>query len=175
MKIQEKINALIRHYRLEKLPVEGTFYRNTYRSATTTADKLPTATAIIALYTREPLSLSRFHKLDRDEMWHFYDGDPFVLHLLYPDGSAENVVMGVDFAAGQRVQHLVPAGTWQAGRLLPQSRFALFGCTVSPGFTPTCFSGGTASELLKKYPQQSEIIREMCVADGEEEMPKDVD
>lgn len=167
----KKIAALLAHYRLEKLPVEGTFYRNTYRAKVLTDSGLPTGTAIIGLYTNEPKSLSLFHKLTHDEVWHFYHGDPFELYLLHPDGSAETVTMGSDFAAGQRVQFTVPAHTWQAARLLPGGEYALFGCTVAPGFTPDCFTGGTQAELLKTHPRQAQIIEELAVAAGEESLP----
>jgi predicted cupin superfamily sugar epimerase len=41
-------------------------------------------------------------------------------------------VLGPDLAAGERPQVVVPAGCWQSAR--PLGRYALVGCTVSPGF-----------------------------------------
>ena len=41
-------------------------------------------------------------------------------------------MVGLDLAAGQRTQSLVPAGEWQ--RTLPSDGDALVSCLVSPGF-----------------------------------------
>ena len=43
-----------------------------------------------------PRSVSIFHKLPTDEIWHFYAGDPLRLMLLFADGSAKDVIMGGD-------------------------------------------------------------------------------
>jgi hypothetical protein len=64
------------------------------------------------------------------------------LYLLHPDGSSEEVVMGPDLTAGQQVQFTVPAGVWQGGCLAEGGEYALFGCTMAPGFTPGCFEAG---------------------------------
>ena len=46
-----------------------------------------------------------------DEVWHAYAGDPFRLILLHPGGASEEVIMGRDHGAGQRVQFTIPAGS----------------------------------------------------------------
>jgi predicted cupin superfamily sugar epimerase len=66
----------------------------------------------------DPPSRSLFHRLAYDEIWHFYAGDPLRLVLLHPDGSDEEVVLG-DAVEGHAVQHVIPAGTWQAGETVP--------------------------------------------------------
>jgi len=151
--VEPEVRALIERYGLCPLPVEGTLFAETYRSST--------ATAIVALYAVDPPSRSCFHVLAHDEIWHAYAGDPFRLILLHPDGSSADVVMGRD--AAQRVQFTVPAGTWQAGELLPGSRYALFGCTMAPGFTPDCFEGGHAAALIAGWPSREADIRRLAV------------
>jgi predicted cupin superfamily sugar epimerase len=74
------------------------------------------------------------HKLKSDEVYHFYLGDPVEMLLLRPDGSHAIIQLGQDLAQGQHVQTVVPRGWWQGSRLLPDSQFALLGCTVAPGF-----------------------------------------
>ena len=150
------MRALIERYGMQPLPVEGTLFAETYRS--------PESTAIVALYANDPPSRSHFHLLAHDEVWHAYAGDPFRLVLLHPDGSTEDVVMGRDVRAGHHVQFTVPAGTWQAGELLPGSRYALFGCTMAPGFTPECFTGGEAEELIARWPTREADIRRLAPA-----------
>jgi predicted cupin superfamily sugar epimerase len=155
--VEEEVRALIERFALRPLPVEGTLFAETYASAH--------ATAIVALYSIDPPSRSTFHMLAHDEVWHAYAGDPFRLVLLHPDGSSEDVVMGRDVRAGHRVQFAVPAGTWQAGELLPGGRYALFGCTMAPGFTPDCFTGGHTAALVARWPGREADIRRLAVPD----------
>lgn len=163
--------ALLRHFRFDRLPVEGTLYTSTWRSAATMPAGAPVGTAMIGLYTASPRSVSLFHRLTHDEVWHAYGGDPFVLHLLHPDGRTDTVTMGSDVAAGHRVQYVIPAGTWQAGELVPGGRHALFGCTMAPGFTGGCFEAGRADALRARYPQAAEVIARLGVTDGRTHMP----
>ena len=164
--------ALLRPYRFLRLPIEGTLYRETWRSTNGDAEGVPAGTAMIGCYAESLGSLSRFHRLTHDEVWHAYSGDPFVLYLLHEDGRTSEVVMGTDLLAGQQVQYVVPAGTWQAGCLLPGGRHALFGCTMAPGFTPACFEAGRVDDLTARYPQAAEIIALLGVADGETRLPE---
>ncbi len=163
--------VLLRHYRFSRLPIEDTLYRETWRSNDVDTTGVPAGTAMIGCYAETLGSLSRFHRLTRDEVWHAYAGDPFVLHLLHEDGHTSNVVMGIDPLAGQQVQYVVPAGTWQAGRLLPGGQHALFGCTMAPGFTPDCFEAGRVDDLTARYPHAAAIIARLGVTGGETRLP----
>jgi predicted cupin superfamily sugar epimerase/GNAT superfamily N-acetyltransferase len=150
-----RIEQLIDLYRMIPMEEEGTLYHQSYR------DK--GSTAIIGLYSQTPLSYSRFHKLDSDEVWHFYSGDPFRLILLYPDGSTGEVIMGSDPLKGETIQYTVPAGVWQAGEIVPGGQYSLYGCTMSPGFERSQFTGGEESYLLQLCPERKEdIIRLAC-------------
>lgn len=164
--------AVIEHYQLELLPVEGTLYTSTYRSSLCTANGTPLSTAIIGLYSDAPLSVSCFHRLQHDEIWHVYGGDPFILVLLHPDGSSEEILMGTNPLAGQRVQFVVPAQTWQAGFMLFGGRYSLYGCTIAPGFTGSCFEAGLAEELIAKYPTRAATILRLSVNGHETRMPE---
>ena len=163
--------ALLQHYRFERLPVEGTLYRSTWRSGSVDDPRPPAGTAMIGLYAESPRSVSCFHRLTRDEVWHVYGGDPFILYLLHPDGRSEEVLMGPDPLAGQRVQQLIPAGAWQAGCLVPGGRHALFGCTMAPGFTSGCFEAAQPEVLIAQYPQQAATIRRLAVIGAALAMP----
>lgn len=164
---------LVDHFGMDLLPVESTYFVRTYTSPATAADGSAAGSAIIGLFAREPRSRSLFHTVDCDEMWHFYGGDPFRLVLLHGDGSSEDVIMGPDLAAGHRVQHLVPAGVWQAGELVSGGEWALFGCTVTPEFTDDAFRGGHAQELLATHPDRRVDIERLSVPAGQSrEMPR---
>lgn len=156
---------LVDRYGMHSLPVEGAWFVNTYRSEARHDGGGPLGTAGVGLFSADPPSLSLFHRLTFDEMWHHYAGDPLRLVLLHPDGGVERVVLGGDVVAGAAVQHLVPAGTWQAGELVDGGRWALFGCTMTPGFTPGCFEGGRTSDLLASYPSAAADITRLGVPD----------
>lgn len=166
--IEPTVQQLLDHLGMTPLPVEATFFVSTYRSAADAATGGPVGTAMIGLYSADPPSRSLFHRLTFDEVWHFYRGDPMRLVLLHPDGSTEEVIMGSDLLAGQLVQFVIPAGVWQAGELVGGGRWALFGCTMAPGFTGTCFEGGRVGDLLAEYPDREADIRRLGIADGHE-------
>jgi len=164
--VNEVAAALVEHFGMEPLPVEGTYFVSSYRSSTVTAAGIPAGTAIVGLYCADPPSRSLFHRLDFDELWHFYGGDPIRLVLLHPDGGSGEVILGSDVLAGQHVQYVIAAGVWQAGELAPGGEWALFGCTVAPGFTGACFEGGSVGALLAAYPGREDDIRRLGIPDG---------
>lgn len=115
---------------------EGGWYRQTWAATETVtlADGRvrPTATLIHFLLTAG--ESSAWHRVASDELWLAHTG---TVVLEYGGPEAEpvaegTVTIGVDVAAGQHPQALVPAGVWQ--RTLPGEADALVSCVVSPGF-----------------------------------------
>ena len=167
-----KIQALIQRYQLEPLPVEGTLFVQSYRTSLELLPGRPAGTAMIGLYCEEPVSHSLFHRLTLDEVWHFYSGDPFRLILLRPDGSTEDVILGPDPTQGHHCQYVVPAGVWQAAHLIAGGLYALYGCTLAPGYMPDIFEGGTRSVLSAAYPTRQSDIERFACPDHETRMPE---
>ena len=167
-----EVKALIEHYQFKPLPVEGTMFVSTYRAEQEVGAGEPIGSAIIAMYCDEPHSVSLFHKLTVDEVWHFYAGDPLRLILLYPDGSSKDVIMGNDPLHEQQVQFVIPAGVWQAGHLVDGGRYALFGCSMAPGFTVEMFEGGIREQLLAVYPERAADIQRLGCAPDHTRMPE---
>lgn len=108
---------------------EGGWYRETWRAAAPDGGRAA-GTAIYFLL--EAGQVSRWHRVDAAEIWHWYAGGPLQMALSPERGSRQSPVLGPDLAAGERPQVVVPAGCWQSAR--PLGRYALVGCTVSPGF-----------------------------------------
>jgi uncharacterized protein len=146
------------------LPVEATLFAQTYRSAGTLDDG-PVGSAGVGLFCTDPPSRSLFHRLTFDEVWHFYAGDPLRLVLLHADGTAEEVVLG-NPVAGHAAQHVVPAGSWQAGEVAPGGAWSFYGVTMAPGFTAACFEGGRAEDLLRTYPARAADIERLSIPAG---------
>ena len=155
---------VIRLLQLQPHPVEGGFFRETYRArGTLPATVLPAhggarsvSTAIY--YLLKPGHVSELHVLPGDEVFHFYLGAPVRMLQLWPDGTGREVVLGSDLAAGQVPQLVVPAGVWQGTRLVGDSGFALLGCTVAPGFDYADYRSATRMELVAKWPAFAEEI-----------------
>jgi predicted cupin superfamily sugar epimerase len=166
-----EVKAIIEQYNLKPLPVEGTLFLSTYCSKQEFENGKPYETAIIALHCNEPYSVTLFHKLPADEIWHFYSGDPLRLILLYPDGSSKDVIMGNEPLKGQHVQFVIPAGVWQAGHMIDGGRYSLYGCTMSPGFTADMFEGGTRENLMLLYPERADDIIRLSCSENKTQMP----
>ena len=110
-----------------------------------------TGTAIY--YLLEPDTFSEMHRLKSDEVFHFYAGDAVEMLQLMEDGSGRTVVIGNDLAAGERPQVVVGRGVWQGSRLVDGGRWALLGCTVSPGFEFEDYEAGDRAALSEGWPE----------------------
>ena len=73
--------------------------------------------------------------------------------LCLADGSTRStVIVSAAPVAGQQVQVLVPANTWQGTRLVEGGKYALLGTTVVPGFDNADFELGMRGDLISKFP-----------------------
>lgn len=155
----QQIKALLNLY---PHPVEGGHFRRTYTSTHTM--ELPRGTrspSSAIYYLLETTGFSEMHVLDSDEVFHFYLGDPAEMLQLHPDGSSTVITLGPDLEAGHQVQVFVPAGVWQGMRLIGHAEFALFGCTVTPGFNYADYHNASYAELSAKWPEEAERIRSL--------------
>jgi predicted cupin superfamily sugar epimerase len=140
---------------------EGGFYRETFRAShVVTGTRAPgeARPASTAIYFLLPAgTFSAFHRVASDEVWHHYDGAPLELHVI-EDGAHERVVLGRDLARGERPQHVVRAGAWQAAAPIGDA-WTLAGCTVSPGFDFADFEMPPQAELLALLPEHHALVR----------------
>ncbi|MFZ9632430.1 MAG: cupin domain-containing protein, partial [Alphaproteobacteria bacterium] len=94
---------------------EGGHYVETFRHAAPDGGRGAMTAIYFLLAAGE---VSRWHRVDAAEIWHWYAGAPLVL-TTSPDGhDAEARWLGPDIAAGQRPQLVVQAGHWQAAESL---------------------------------------------------------
>ncbi|WP_133907900.1 cupin domain-containing protein [Actinophytocola oryzae] len=143
---------------LTKLPQEDVLFTQTYESAGRSPDGKPLCNAMVAMFTDEPGSFSDMHRLPTDELWHFYLGDPIELLLLHPDGSDELVILGTDVLNGQRVQAVVPSGTWMGARLRPGGEYGVYGNSMAPGFVPDDFEPADHAHLVTRWPHRRDLV-----------------
>lgn len=150
---------VIRALNLQPHPVEGGYFRETYRSPATLPAHGGTRSVSTAIYyLLKPGHVSELHVLPGEEVFHFYLGAPVRMLQLWPDGSGREVVLGGDLGAGQVPQLVVPGGVWQGTRLVGADGFALLGCTVAPGFDYADYRGATRAELTAQWPAFAEEI-----------------
>lgn len=123
-----RAKQLIELLQLQPHP-EGGYYRRVFESAQRLPGGRPCSTAILFLLPAGVVS--RWHRVDADELWHFYEGAPLQL-LIAESPAALHVQRLGPVAAEQLPQRAVPARAWQAARSLGD--FSLVGCTVAPGF-----------------------------------------
>lgn len=156
----DQIKSLLK---LKPHPKEGGYFVETYRSEEL-LQSLPArykgarslATAIYFLLT--PETFSTLHRLQSDEIFHFYAGDPVQMLQLLPDGTGRVLMLGADVLSGMHPQVVVPRGVWQAARLVPGGKYALMGATVSPGFDYDDYESGNREALVKAYPKFRDLI-----------------
>ena len=144
---------------------ERGFYAETYRAAervtaSAHAGERAAATAIYFLVTATD-PVTSLHRLQSDEVFHLYEGGPLDILRLYEDGRWDVGRLGLDLAAGERPQIVVPTGTWFGTELTPGASHCLVGCTVAPGFEFADFELADGPELEATYPGAKDRIRRM--------------
>ncbi|MES1171877.1 MAG: cupin domain-containing protein [Bacteroidota bacterium] len=155
---------IIAELRLQPHPERG-FFVETHRSpAMVSAPSHPAVraagTAIYFLVTADAPS-TYLHRLRSDEVFHLYEGGPLDIVRLFADGTSDVARLGLDLAAGERPQVVVPAGTWFGTELAAGAAHCLVGCTVAPGFDFADFELAEGPELGLRYPAAADRIARM--------------
>ncbi len=117
-------------------------------------------------YLLEGKDVSLFHRLNSDEIWHFYDGSAVRIYQINDDGVLSEEVLGNDVEHGEKFQVIIKRRNWFAAELISKDFFALVGCTVAPGFEFEDFELADRNFLLKLSPSNSEIIRKLTKFTG---------
>lgn len=161
----EEIQSIIQKLDLEPHP-EGGYYKETYRSEGIIKNENLTSefkgdrnycTSIYFLLTSD--NFSAFHKINQDEMWHYYKGTPIKLHIISSEGIYSNVIIGNNIEDGEFPQFVVKAKDWFAAEVLNPNTYSLVGCTVSPGFDFRDFKLAQRNQLAKLFPDHKALIK----------------
>lgn len=158
---------IISHFNLTAHP-EGGYFKEIYRSKGKILEENLAeyfegdrnyCTSIYFLLTAE--KFSAFHKINQDEIWHFYTGSTLKLHQISPEGKYSIVLIGNDFANGEVPQYTVPAHYYFAAEVIQKNSYAFVGCTVSPGFDFKDFVLPSCQTLVSEFPNHQQIIKEL--------------
>jgi predicted cupin superfamily sugar epimerase/uncharacterized protein (DUF952 family) len=125
---------------------EGGWFRETWAAgpASTPAGYPGRRAAATGIYFLLPAGAeSCWHMIRSDELWLWHSGGPLTLLLggagPRPAHHPEAVSLGPDLARGQRPQHVVHGGCWQAARPAGPHE-VLVSCVVAPGFDVADFT-----------------------------------
>ena len=86
-----------------------------------------------------------------------------ILELNESTGESRSTVLGQDVLAREKLQHVVPAGTWFG--LYPNVRpeYSVVGCTVAPGFDFDDFDIASRADLHSKFPSAAANVERLTV------------
>ena len=109
--------------KLEMIPhPEGGHYKETYRN-----DNFS-----LIYYLLKNGEKSHWHRLNKNEILHFYSGDPLKV-LMSKDGvTVEEITLDKEVNNGHFWHYVIKAGTWFY--MKSKGEYSLIGCTVSPPF-----------------------------------------
>jgi predicted cupin superfamily sugar epimerase len=162
---------LIGKLKLKKHP-EGGHYRELYRSEEHIPSKgLPRrysgkrafSTSIYYLLCGK--EVSRFHRLNSDELWHFYAGSPLTIHVISTKGKYSTIRLGACPDKGQVFQCTIKRNSWVGATVNNVKSFSLVGCTVAPGFDFADFETAEEEELVRLCPRRKIIIAKLTWPD----------
>ncbi|ANY15247.1 cupin domain-containing protein [Bordetella pseudohinzii] len=141
---------------------EGGYYRETYRAAETVrrGDGASRAAGTAIYYLLCDGAYSAWHRIQSDEIWHFYAGSELRVHELQAQGGLVTHRLGA--TPGETAfQAVVRAGNWFGAELADPAGYALVGCTVAPGFEFSEFELGDTAALLRAYSSHEALIRRL--------------
>ena len=167
---------------------EGGYFAETYRAAESIPqDALPgrfsgaRAFGTAIYFLLESHHISALHRIQADEIWHFYAGRPLEVFVINPDTTLTIIRLGSDPTKGEVFQAVVPAGCWFGSKptvdtatvdtaavdtaavdvTAADTNFSLVGCTVAPGFDFADFEMADRATLVAEFPQHRAVIERM--------------
>jgi len=142
---------------------EGGHYGELHRSSTLVHPldgRGPRPAITTIYYLLRSGEVSRWHRVQSDEVWHFYEGAPLQLWIADLGGESLTTCELGPVADATRPVRTVPAGCWQAAR--PIGEYTLAGCSVGPGFDFADFTLARESPpAAKRLREHSEVAAEL--------------
>jgi len=144
----------------------GAIHINWFRHSPANCHLPPFVLTIVPLFTltvyvTQPDSVSRLHRIQSDEVWHFYSGGPMTVVEL--DSSLPDQTKLTVLGPNDEQQYVVKAGTWFGSYPNAGTEYSLVGCTVSPGFDFEDFELASPDSLKKDFPHATSVIDKLTV------------
>ena len=80
---------------------------------------------------------SHWHRLKKNEILHFYQGDPMLVYVSEDGLTSNTLSLGNDINNNENIHLVIKAGSWFS--MKSKGKYSLIGCTVSPGFNYSDF------------------------------------
>ncbi|MFC6645780.1 cupin domain-containing protein [Granulicella cerasi] len=112
------------------------------------------------------LPIRYLHRLESEETHILVEGGPVEVFVICPSGRTERDVMGRDYGPVEDAVVPVPAGCWQAAKLLPGAEFALMVSTQAPEWRSDHLHIGAGPEWIRHHERKGtwatpELLREL--------------
>ncbi|HLN35894.1 MAG TPA: cupin domain-containing protein [Nitrososphaeraceae archaeon] len=140
---------------LSKHP-EGGYFREIYRSPRNRNNR---ALVTSIYYLLDGNDFSSFHKIDADEIWHFYYGSTLTLFIINERNSRlTRKVLGNNYKKKENFEIVIESHNWLAAQVNNKLSYSLVGCTVIPGFEFDYYELGERDKLFSLFPEHKKII-----------------
>ena len=155
--LPKEAKLIIQQLDLEKT-YEGVYLKRIYSSSLLMEER-PAATSSYAMVTASSPSL--LHRLDCDELWHFYAGCTLDIFVVKANAFAV-YKLGTDILAGQQPALFLPRGTVFGALSAREDDWTLCGCTCVPGFSiANCEFIKADHSCLVNFSEQDSLIRKL--------------
>jgi len=160
--MNEKAKYYIQKLQLNKHP-EGGYFKEIYRAGEmyfidTPKKNLKRNVSTSIYFLLDGVQVSKFHRLNSDELWHFYDGTSVKIYIIDEKGKLTKILLGKKTDNGELFQAVIKKNTWFAAEVVNKKSFALIGCTVSPGFDFSDFELAERKTLSLQFPKLKDLI-----------------
>ena len=116
-------DKLIEQLKMNPHP-EGGYYSESFR------DRDNSVSLIYYLLKKE--QRSHWHRLTKNEILHFYKGDPLSVHISADAKTTITKKLGSGISSNENLHLVIHAGSWFS--MNSEGDYSLIGCTVSPAF-----------------------------------------
>ena len=107
--------------KLQMLPhPEGGYFKESYRDNNIS----------LIYYLLKKNEKSHWHRLKKNEILHFYDGDPLIVYLSKNGVAVQEIILDNNKNASSHF--VIKSGTWFS--MKSKGNYSLIGCTVAPPF-----------------------------------------
>ena len=153
-------------YWIEKLSlekhIEGGYYKQIYHSEKQCKEYNNRNLATSIFYLLNGNEYSAFHKINGDEIWHFFIGSSLTIYIINEASSELKIEkIGPNLDKQEHLQLVIQEGDWLAAEVNDKSSFTLVGCTVIPGFDFKYFEIAKRNSLIYKFPRFKRIIEKL--------------
>ena len=103
---------------------EGGYYSESFRDRDNSVS--------LIYYLLKKGQRSHWHRLKKNEILHFYKGDPLSVHISADAKTTITKKLGSSISSNENLHLVIHAGSWFS--MNSEGDYSLIGCTVSPAF-----------------------------------------